>query len=247
MIKKKVSRNVVLSAGELEYLSKALKDEILSLRGLLIKAGLNYNILKDKKILSFIKNEEYVLDGQEAEISNIGSEINNTSTSSHNVLHESFSATKGDIIKRKRQSILNSTEEEIIMKYCEIRAKFENLEQATKTKLIDNSFKEREAEDLIEQMKIDATQKITENDELRFKELNELKNRLEKEKEDYQKKEAELGMKIAQLENDKFKLEDDVVSGKKEIEGIQEFMSLVENDNTQMQEKLDKKRKKNTY
>ena len=43
MIKKKVTKNVVLSAAELEYLAAQLKEEILILRGQVINAGLKYN------------------------------------------------------------------------------------------------------------------------------------------------------------------------------------------------------------
>merc|ERR1712151_448460 len=65
MIKKKVTKNVVLSAAELEYLADCLKEEIMLLRGQVVKLGAKYNYSKNKKVLNFIKNEELKMEGEE--------------------------------------------------------------------------------------------------------------------------------------------------------------------------------------
>ncbi len=254
MIKKKVTKNVVLSAAELEYLSSALKEEILNLRGQLMKAGLNYAYLKDKKILSFLKNEEYNLEGKQSEGKNMldteeSSNTNSTSdtlklglgSENQNRPVALGSTSRGDILRRKRMSLVDLDEEGLIMKYCELRAKFENLEQATRNKLISDNNKDSHAEVIIDEVKNEASKKLTEIDEKRVQELNELKEKLEKEKEEYVKKQSELEKKVSLLELERFKLDDEMTNLKRDLEGIQEFANLVENDNANTQEKLDKK------
>lgn len=257
MIKKKVTKNVILSPAELEYLSSALKEEIMNLRGQIIKAGLSYAYLKDKKVLSFIKNEEYNLEGKQSEdkpknmldteessTSNSTSETAKLGLDSENTGRAGLglgSSGRGDIMRRKRMSLVDLDEEGLIMKYCELRAKYENLEQATRNKLIYDNSRESQAEEMIDEVKNEASKKLSEIDEKRLQELNELKEKLEKEKEDYVKTQSELEKKISLLEAEKFKLEDDLTNVKRDLEGIQEFANLVENDNANTQEKLDKK------
>ncbi len=245
MIKKKVTKNVVLSPAELEYLSSALKEEILNLRGQLMKAGLNYAHLKDKKILSFLKNEEYNLEGKQIEDKSKNMLDTEDSSSSTSIVETPSlglgGSTRGDLARRKRMSLVNLDEEGLIMKYCELRAKFENLEQATRNKLIYDNSRESQAEDLIDEVKIQASKKLNEIDEKRMLELNEFKEKLELEKEEYVKTQKELEKKISFLEAEKFKLDDDMINLKRDLEGIQEFANLVENDNANTQEKLDKK------
>jgi hypothetical protein len=245
MIKKKVTKNVVLSPAELEFLSSALKEEILNLRGQLVKAGLNYAHLKDKKILSFLKNEEYNLEGKQSEDkfkNMLDTEESSNSNSTAETAKLGFGGSgRGDLLRRKRMSLVDLDEEGLIMKYCELRAKYENLEQATKTKLIYDNSKESQAELMIDEVKNEASKKFVEIDEKRVQELNELKEKLEMEKEGYVKTQSELEKKISLLEAEKFKLDDDMTNMKRDLEGIQEFANLVENDNAITQEKLDKK------
>jgi len=254
MIKKKVTKNVVLSAAELEYLSNALKEEIMNLRGQLVKAGMTYGLVSNKKILSFIKNEEYTIDGKDMETGAQSNMLEKAESSKTTEASDSQSegekniglisagpSTRGNINLRKRNSILHLDEEGLILKYCELRAKFENLEQASRNKLIYEHSKESQAEELIDDVKNEASKKINEIDEKRMEELNEIKIKLEKEKEEYQKSQIELEKKLAILENEKFKLEEDIISAKKETEGVQEFANLLENDNNTTQEKLEKK------
>lgn len=257
MIKKKVSKNVVLSPAELEYLSNALKEEIMNLRGQLIKAGLSYCHLKDKKILSFLKNEDYNLEGKQSEdkssnmletedSQNTNSTVETTSLGLGNENQNKLglglgSSGRGDLLRRKRMSLVDLDEEGLIMKYCELRAKYENLEQATRNRLIYDNSRDSQAESMIDEVKNEASKKLSEIDEKRLKELNELKEKLENEKEDYIKTQNELEKKISFLDAEKYRLEDDLQNVKRDLEGIQEFANLVENDNANTQEKLEKK------
>jgi len=255
MIKKKVTKNVVLSPAELEFLSNALKEEIMNLRGQLMKAGLSYAHLNDKKILSFLKNEEYNLEGKQSEdkprnmLDTEDSQNTTTTVETTNLGLGSEnqnrlglgSANRGNILRRKRMSLVDLDEEGLIMKYCELRAKYENLEEATRNKLIYDHSKESNAENMIEEFTNEASKKLTEIDEKRTKELHEYKEKLEQERDEYIKRQNELEKKIIDLESEKYKLEDDLQNVKRDLEGIQEFTSLVENDNANTQEKLEKK------
>jgi vacuolar-type H+-ATPase subunit H len=255
MIKKKVTKNVVLSPAELEFLSNALKEEIMNLRGQLMKAGLSYAHLNDKKILNFLKNEEYNLEGKQSEdkpknmLDTEDSQNTTTTVETTNLGLGSEnqnrlglgSSNRGNLLRRKRMSLVDLDEEGLIMKYCELRAKYENLEEATRNKLIYDHSKESNAENMIDEFTNEASKKLTEIDEKRIKELNEYKEKLERERDEYIKSQNELEKKIIDLELEKYKLEDDLQNVKRDLEGIQEFTSLVENDNANTQEKLEKK------
>ena len=61
-IKNNAKKNIILSAGELQYLANGLKKEIMLLRGQLKTAGYQWRLIEDKKILSFCNNEEFLSD-----------------------------------------------------------------------------------------------------------------------------------------------------------------------------------------
>ena len=104
-IKNNCKTNVQLGVKELQYLADNMKKEILTLRGQLKKGGINYNMITDPKLLAIISNSEF--DGGDEE-------------------GESHSLSEEDQRKR-RISLLNLSEKDIIIKYCELRAKFDNL------------------------------------------------------------------------------------------------------------------------
>jgi len=61
-IKNNAKKNIILSAGELQYLANGLKKEIMLLRGQLKTAGYQWRLIEDKKILSFCNNDEFLND-----------------------------------------------------------------------------------------------------------------------------------------------------------------------------------------
>ena len=61
-IKNNAKKNIILSAGELQYLANGLKKEIMLLRGQLKNVGYQWRLIEDKKILSFCNNEEFLND-----------------------------------------------------------------------------------------------------------------------------------------------------------------------------------------
>ena len=173
MIKKKVTKNVVLSAAELEYLANQLKEEILILRGQVIKSGNKYAYSKNKKVLSFLKNEELKMEGAEGAEGEAGAEGEeekpkdeekpkadedkpNETNDKPIEIPESLGtrsgvpSSRGNIAVRKRASLLDVDEETMIMKYCELKAKLENLEEATRKRFLNDSNKDAEADQIIE-------------------------------------------------------------------------------------------------
>ena len=61
-IKNNAKKNIILSAGELQYLANGLKKEIMLLRGQLKSIGYQWRLIEDKKLLSFCNNEDFLSD-----------------------------------------------------------------------------------------------------------------------------------------------------------------------------------------
>ena len=76
-IKTHAKKNIILSAGELQYLANGLKKEILLLRGQIKKMGFQWHLIDDKKIVNFCNNEEFITDGTDLIQEKVSSEIKN--------------------------------------------------------------------------------------------------------------------------------------------------------------------------
>lgn len=221
MIKKKVTKNVVLSAAELEYLAAQLKEEILILRGQVVKAGNKYAYTKNKKVLNFLKNEEIKMEGGEGEAGAEGAEEEKPKEEDKPEdkpkeedkpndkpidIPESLGtrsgvpSSRGNIAVRKRASLLDVDEETMILKYCELKAKLENLEEATRNRFLNDANKDAEADQIIDDVKDDANKKIEEIDEKRMEEIGKVNDSLDKIKDEYHKKTNDLEKKISLLE-----------------------------------------------
>ena len=59
-IKNNAKKNIILSAGELQYLANGLKKEIMLLRGQIKNIGYQWRLIEDKKLLSFCNNDEFL-------------------------------------------------------------------------------------------------------------------------------------------------------------------------------------------
>jgi hypothetical protein len=257
MIKKKVTKNVVLSPAELEYLAGALREEILILRGQIVKSGNKYAYLKDKKILSFLKNEEIKMEGAEQ---HLGNDEDNSNEKSNDkpfdndndntnfglgIGQRGISSTRGNIHLRKRQSILHVDEETIIMKYCELKAKFENLEQASRNRIINEVSKDAEAREIIDEVRRDTLTRIVEIEEKKLEEVGKVNENLDKIKEEFLKEKLENEKKCSILELENLKYVDELDTCKKELESVKQIMDLIESDNKIFQDKFENKKVKN--
>ena len=60
-IKNSAKKNVILNAGELQYVCNGLKKELMFLRGQIKKVGFKWILIENKKLLSFIDNEEFLM------------------------------------------------------------------------------------------------------------------------------------------------------------------------------------------
>ena len=102
----------------------------MTLRGDLKKSNIPIHIVTDKKVLSFIPNDaigEFV-----------GGESSSTSESDyteHGRSHSQYTGSQGNMAFRKRASLLNLDEEQMILKYCELKAKYDNLLESSSQKI----------------------------------------------------------------------------------------------------------------
>lgn len=207
-IKTKCVKNVKLSDKESEYLVNALKREIVTLRKQVKELGHNFKPIVDTKLLQ-------LLDGDlKDDISTIDS--GDTSTT----LGKPLNSTK-------RTSLINLSEEEIIYKYCELRAKYDNLIENAGNRIWDLSEKVSNSGVISEEQLKEMNQKT---DEVKAKlkaEYDEEIKRLE-EKIDFEKKQRK-------------NLEEELKTAKDDATGLQEMLDLngvdIENMSSQLEEK----------
>lgn len=209
-IKTKCVKNVKLSDKESEYLVNALKREIVTLRKQVKELGHNFKPILDTKLLQ-------LLDGDlKDEIGTIDSGEPSTSTSLGKPLNSS-----------KRTSLINLSEEEIIYKYCELRAKYDNLIENAGNRIWDLSEKVSNSGVISEEQLKEMNQKT---DEVKAKlkaEYDEEIKRLE-EKIDFEKKQRK-------------NIEEELKTAKDDANGLQEMLDLngvdIENMSSQLEEK----------
>ncbi len=121
-----------MGVKEYKYLCEALKTEIMTLRGDLKKSSLPIRVVTDKKVLAYMPQDAIKKDGEGG--SETTSETKTESTSEQ-PQSQPTSSTKGNIQARKRNSLLHLDEEEMILKYCELRAKYDNLLEISSAKI----------------------------------------------------------------------------------------------------------------
>jgi len=215
-IKNDVKQNVEMGVKEYKYLTEALKEEILILRGDLHKSNIPIHIITDKKLLSFIPQDAIggKTDGGEGDKPSDGMpEITSSKPSG-------MSPNKGNIKARKRMSILNLDEDEIILKYCELRAKYDNLLESASGKIYEMSQKQNQSE-------------VTNNwsgQNIKTEEDNQI---LEK----YKKM-------IAEKDKEIWELNDKVKEFNHENQGTQEMLKLNQEDIQYLSERVDKHKAK---
>ena len=197
-IKNNAKKNIILSAGELQYLANGLKKEIMLLRGQIKNIGYQWRLIEDKKILNFCNNEEFlndpnspivVLDKKDTSTSNIA-ENNNQSSN----LNNKDNKNNNSIIQKENQinnNIQNATESE---------EKKLNVETSNNS---NNGRDEREDEDkdaIIDLLKVNMK---TEREllQLIIDELNEKLDKKEKENFELLKTIDQLNKTIKDLNN----------------------------------------------
>jgi hypothetical protein len=176
-----------MGAKEYKYLCDGLKSEIMILRGDLRKNNITVHIVSDKKLLQFLPQDAYSM--EEGELNNgLGkiSGITGSESSSSLVKCPNCSVNQSklsDLSLRKRPSLLNLNEEEFILKYCELKAKYENLLESASSKI--QEMTEEKNLHLAEQKQA-LEQTLKEERELtkKYEDIIEEKNQALKEYED---------------------------------------------------------------
>ena len=105
IIKNSTKKNVILNAGELQYIANGLKKEVMILRGIMKKNGFMWRNIDDKKILGFIGNEEFLKDDGNYNTGNDESENNNLEDK-----NEKKEEKKSNVVKK---TIVNCNDVEI--------------------------------------------------------------------------------------------------------------------------------------
>jgi kinesin family protein 5 len=105
IIKNSTKKNVILNAGELQYIANGLKKEVMILRGIMKKNGFMWRNIEDKKILGFIGNDEFLKDDGNYNTGNDESENNNLEDK-----NEKKEEKKSNVVKK---TIVNCNDVEI--------------------------------------------------------------------------------------------------------------------------------------
>lgn len=193
-IKTKCVKNVKLSDKENEYLITALKSEIVQLRKQVVELGKTFKPITDPKLLT-------LLDGDLKDDS--------TSISSTSEISNDGKTIKGHYVKRT--SLINLSEEEIIYKYCELRAKYDNLIENAGNKIFELNKRASMVMPSSEQLEI----------------INaEHKKELEAQKEENDEAIKKLEGKIIEIEKSKKKIEEELNTAKSDAQGLQEMLDL---------------------
>ena len=124
-IKTHAKKNIILSAGELQYLANGLKKEILLLRGQIKKMGYQWHLIDDKKIINFCNNEEFIKDGTDLiqeknetnnnENNKINDNNNNINININNNIDNQNNANNNEHTKNNELNKINESEKDKII------------------------------------------------------------------------------------------------------------------------------------
>jgi len=223
-IKNNCKSNVQLGVKELQHLVDNMKKEILTLRGQLKKGGLNFNPILDPKLLSIIKNNEWEMDGEEV----IGSVME-------------------DNPRGKRASLIHLTEQEIVLKYCELRAKYDNLLETAGNKIYQLSNQPKTTEfdhNLINDIKNETDEKIQEILQEKNSEIHHINEQLESYKKLLDSKDDDYNQKIHELSKENLIREEENTNIKSELSFIRDALNAANAEIEKLREKINKKKKK---
>ena len=183
--------NMTLGTKELQYLADHLKKEIMVLRGQLQKAGVKWNQITDPKLLSFISNE-LELDGIEP-------------------------GEEKEDYRRRRASLIGLSENDIILKYVDLRAKYDALLDNAREKIYKLENAPRHATSSMEfndgdlkEIRETASSKIEELVKKKQDEIDKLTKDYEAEKLDLNARLIDLMEQISKIEGEKITFEENV-------------------------------------
>jgi DNA repair exonuclease SbcCD ATPase subunit len=211
-IKNNVKQNIMMGVKEYKYLADAMKNEIKILRGDLQKAGVPIHIINDKIVLQFLPNNEIEFDkGTDSEG------------------------------RPRRNSLQNLTHDQIIIKYCELKAKYDNLLESAGRKISELTLKPEFMDSGLNNFDDEKF-----NEELKKKDqiFNELNKKHEAECDVFRKTINELEAKLQASIKEKLEVTMDRDRLVTEGESTQDMLNLNFNDITALTEKLNKTKNK---
>jgi len=150
-----------MGVKEYKYLVDAFKTEIMLLRGDLQKSSIPIHVVTDKKLLAFIPNNAIGAgsDGTAGEVLATDATLETNADTTAGCANEETESkpsqmmpssgegfVKNDLATRKRGSLLNLEPTDIILKYCDLKAQYDNLKESASEKIYE----------LTNQSKIDA-------------------------------------------------------------------------------------------
>ena len=178
-IKNNAKKNIILSAGELQYLANGLKKEIMLLRGQIKNIGYQWRLIEDKKILSFCNNDEFLNDPNSPvavleKKESIASPVQNNTTTTTTAINNNTEVKKEENIEKK--NVENNKKEEIKTTTNVI----ENNSNVNKNKEKDDDDYDEDKDAIIDLLKVNMK---TEREllQLIIDELNERIDKKEKE------------------------------------------------------------------
>jgi len=245
-IKCEVVQNLEMSPLEYKYLTEALKNEVLTLRGDLYKSNVPIHVATDEKLLPIIPNN----------LMNTAMDPNNRKSflMSNELVQDNVNPlvypkvdTKKNIGFRKYNSILNLEEDEIIMKYCELRAKYENLKECAgqkiselKTKNYTKSWVPQVLQTEEDKEFNEKSKKIISNYEDK---INEINLKTEKDGNENREKITSLNSEIEKLKEENKKLKEENSTNSSEIKSLNEQNVFLQSDIDHLNEKKEKSSK----
>jgi kinesin family protein 5 len=231
-IKNKCKSNIQINPKELQYFVEYMKEEILKLRGQLKAKGIDYHKISDKKVKTIIKDDDFVLE-------------DGTTPSEEAKVSPNKSAVG------KRSSIIGLSEQDIIIKYCEMRAKYDNLLQSAGSAIYSlnktvelSSDQAQNVSNEINSLKVETDEKLQKIVDQKNQDIILLNEKMETLKKQHEKSEEELNAKHTQLLKAKLKIEDELDSSKKDYESLQSMFDMTSNDVQTIQQELDDEKKK---
>ena len=218
-IKNSAKKNIILNAGELQYIAKELKNEIMILRGQIKKIGYQWKLIDDKKLLNFIQNDEFISNDNDENLNKLEIKKEDKKNDENNNLNN-------EIINKNEKSILNLknlTEKEKDEKIKELINNM-NIQREKLQKIIDELFNKidnRDKEQSELQNKIEDYIKQISNLQIIFQEKKNLQNKynnLKNELSEIKNNISNKNKNIEKYKNENLKLNNDLLDLKKNNE-----------------------------
>ena len=237
-IENKATKNIILSAGELQYLANGLKKEIMLLRGQIKSVGYQWRLIEDKKILKFCSNDEFLSDP------NSMVEALTIPKSEEKIDNENIIKEDNEIKKIEKNEKIEEKNEEIIEKKNEKKEETKEGEQKKEEKKsqIENQNEEEINENKYLRLIInDLYDKLNEKeDKIKnlLKDIEEIKNK----KDDDKNPTIITPIDLSQFEREKndiqLKKNEEINTLRKEKQYIEEQNISISQENQKLREKI---------